>query len=222
MDMSFLMVAFYASISPCLIMLVNYIFIPTIVEMLSHHEGYKLKSRRHKMNLFKQFLIITIASIFIPVTTNDGQISSFINYMAEKDIGKFQMEMATNFMGMSDYFLKYLIQCTFLTNIIAFLDIPHKLYMFFKNRFRKYDEDIPDDWYFDLGYQYAFSISVFLMTLIFVASAPHMSIFGCLFFVNKYLVDKYNLTVMYKNEFESQGELASSVNSYIAFSIFIF
>jgi len=203
-------------------MLVNYIFIPTIVEMLSHHEGYKLKSRRHKMNLLKQFLIITIASIFIPVTTNDGQISSFINYMAENDIGKFQMEMATNFMGMSDYFLKYLIQCTFLSNIIAFLDIPHKLYMFFKNRFSKYDEDIPDDWYFDLGYQYAFSISVFLMTLIFVASAPHLSIFGCLFFVMKYLVDKYNLTVMYKNEFESQGELASSVKSYIAFSIFIF
>lgn len=220
--MSFLMVAFYGSISPCLIMLVNYICIPTIVEMLSHYEGYKLKSRRHKMNLFKQFLIITIASIFIPVTTNDGQISSFLNYMSEKDMGRFQMEMASNFMRMSDYFLRYLIQCTFLSNIIAFLDIPHKLYMFFKNRFSKYDEDIPDDWYFDLGYQYAFSISVFLMTLVFVASAPLLSIFGCLFFVMKYLVDKYNLTAMYKNEFESQGELAGSVRSYIAFSIFLF
>jgi uncharacterized protein (DUF58 family) len=35
-------------------------------------------------------------------------------------------------------------------------------------------------------------------------------------------VDKYNLTTTYSNEFESSGELASSVTKYIALSIFMF
>jgi|LauGreDrversion4_2_1035121.scaffolds.fasta_scaffold136758_2 quinol-cytochrome oxidoreductase complex cytochrome b subunit len=106
--------------------------------------------------------------------------------------------------------------------MIAFLDIPHTLYMYLKRGFRKYNDEMEDDWYFDLGYQYAFSISVFIMTLIFVVSAPLLSIAGWLFFLIKYLVDKHNLTKVYKKEFESQGELASSVKRYIAFGIFLF
>ena len=78
--------------------------------------------------------------------------------------------------------------------MIAFLDIPHHMYMYMKRVFSKYSSEQLDDWYFDLGYQYAFSLSIFVIGFVFSVSAPLLSIFGFLFFSIKYIVDKYNLT----------------------------
>lgn len=64
---------------PALIILFNYIFIPTLVDYFSYYEGYELKSRRHKANLLKQFIIIMIASVFIPISGNE----TFVEYMKE-------------------------------------------------------------------------------------------------------------------------------------------
>jgi len=70
---------------------------------------------------------------------------------------------------------------------------------------------VVDDWYFDLGYHFAFSITVFTVVIIFSAAAPLIPIFGFLFFAIKYYVDKYNWLYVYENEFQSQGILADSV-----------
>lgn len=67
-------------IRPMMIILLNYIFIPSLVDYFSYYEGYQKKSRRHKYNLFKQFVIILIASVFIPITGMDT-IESFLKFM---------------------------------------------------------------------------------------------------------------------------------------------
>ncbi len=95
-------------IRPAMIVLFNYIFIPTLVDWFSYLIGFEKKSTRHKSNLMKQFIIIVIASIFIPITGMDT-IESFIKYMTEQDIHKFHLEMSNNFLRSSDYFLRYLI-----------------------------------------------------------------------------------------------------------------
>ena len=53
------------------------------------------------------------------------------------------------------------------------------------SRKRNYDIEIKDDWYFDLGYHFAFSITVFTMVFLFSASAPLIPVFGFLFFTIK-------------------------------------
>jgi hypothetical protein len=164
-----------------MIILFNYIFIPSLVDYFSYYEGYQKKSRRHKYNLFKQFFIIVIASIFIPITGTET-IESFLKLLAGQSLREFHMEMAKNFLRSSNYFLRYLIQCTFLSNMIAFLDIPHFMYMYMKKLTSKYSDELEDDWYFDLGYHYAFSVSIFIITLIFSVSVPLLPIFGCTFF----------------------------------------
>lgn len=50
---------------------------------------------------------------------------------------------------------------------------------------REYLEDVEDDWFFDLGYHYAFAISVFIIVFIFSASVPLIPFFGFLFFFFK-------------------------------------
>ena len=49
----------------------------------------------------------------------------------------------------------------------------------------KYSDEQEDDWYFDLGYQYAYSMSIFIIALVYSISVPLMSVFGCLFFFFK-------------------------------------
>lgn len=69
--------------------------------------------------------------------------------------------------------------------MITFLDLPHHFYLMFKNIFRSYKKELRDDWYFDLAYHYAFSLSIFIIALIFSSAAPLMTFFGFLFFFIK-------------------------------------
>ena len=77
--------------------------------------------------------------------------------------------------------------------MVAFLDIPHYMYMYIKKLTAKYSDELEDDWYFDLGYNYAFSINIFVIALIFSSSAPLMPAFATLFFSIKVL----NLTLKF-------------------------
>jgi hypothetical protein len=88
-----------------------------------------------------------------------------------------------------------------MTNIVQILDIPHFIYMKLKKLFMKskiYDGvAIEDDWYFDLGYHFAFSITIFTVIYLFSAAVPLIPLFGFVFFAFKYYIDKYNFLFVY-------------------------
>jgi hypothetical protein len=65
------------------------------------------------------------------------------------------------------------------------LDLPHYLYKKYLLYFSKYATDQEDKWYFDLGYQYAFSLSIFTIAMIYSVSTPLIPIFGSIFFALK-------------------------------------
>jgi hypothetical protein len=64
----------------------NYIIIPSLVDFFSYYEGYERKSDRHRKNLFKQFIILVFASVFIPIS---GQ-AAFADYLQELPEGNFE------------------------------------------------------------------------------------------------------------------------------------
>lgn len=133
--------------------------------------------------------------------------------------------MSQNFLGTSEFFLKYIIQCSFITNVVALLDIPHHVYIWMKkvssNR-KQFKDEVVDDWYFDLGYNFAFSITIFTVIYIFSVSVPLISLFGFIFFALKYFVDKYNFVYVYQTEFESIGTFGEVVLKYSTFGIIVF
>ena len=71
-----------------------------------------------------------------------------------------------------------------------------------------------DTWYFDIGYHFAFSLTIFTIALVFSAAVPLIPFFGFLFFAFKYFIDKYNYMYVYETEFESEGLLATTVATY--------
>lgn len=132
-----------SSIRPAVIIMFNYVIIPTIVDWFSYFERFERKSRRHQINLFKHFIILIIASVFIPITGQDT-IDAFLDTIMKQsglDVLKHSV-LSTSYLKSSDYFLRYLVQCTFLTNMIAFLDLPHFFYVKIKNAFSKYSDDL--------------------------------------------------------------------------------
>jgi len=81
------------------------------------------------------------------------------------------------------------------------LDVPHYLYLLMKRFLTKskqyLQDEIVDDWFFDLGYHFAFSLTIFTIVFIFSAAVPLIPAFGFIFFGFKYLIDKYNFVFVY-------------------------
>ena len=131
--------------------------------------------------MFKQFGFIMVASVFIPITGTET-IQAFLKYSLTSN--EFMQQVAYQFLNTSEFFIAYLIQCTFLSNMIAILDIPHHAYLFWKRYTSPFSKiyEIEDDWYFDLGYQYAFSLSIFIIALIYSATVPIIPVIATFFF----------------------------------------
>ena len=76
--------------------------------------------------------------------------------------------------------------------------------------------------YFDYGYNYSFSITVFMLILCFSTHIPLITPFGALFFYIKYYIDKYNLLFLYPAEFESHGNVTEMIIKFELIGIFFF
>lgn len=113
-----------------------------------------------------------------------------------------------------------------MTNMVQILDVPHFIYLGMKRMFLRTQEyqnnDVEDDWYFDIGYHFAFSITIFTVIYLFSASVPLIPLFGFIFFAFKYFIDKYNFMFVYQTEFESRGNVGQAVIRYTTFSLILF
>jgi hypothetical protein len=76
--------------------------------------------------------------------------------------------------------------------------------------------------YFDYGYNYSFSITVFMLIICFSTTIPLITPFGALFFYIKYYIDKYNLLFLYPAEFESHGNVTEMIIKFELIGIFFF
>lgn len=59
-----------------------------------------------------------------------------------------------------------------------------------------------DKWYFDIGFNIAFTQIIFCIVLIFAQVSPLITIFGSIYFAIKYFIDKYNLLYVFPNEYD--------------------
>lgn len=77
-------------------------------------------------------------------------------------------------------------------------------------------------WYFEIGYQQSFSISVFTLTFGFGCIIPLVMPIGAIFFALKYFIDKYNMIFEYRIEYEADAYVRKRVWIFSVFSFAIF
>jgi hypothetical protein len=141
--------------------------------------------------------------------------------------------MNENLIQLSLFFLNYLLTTTFLSQSIVLLDLPHWYATWsakkefnketslenLKKKLLKDGEIIEDqstktekfrDMYsFDIAFNIAINQTVYTVTFIYAIISPMICLLGAAYFCIKYTIDKYNLTVLYPKDYESNGEISN-------------
>jgi hypothetical protein len=154
---------------------------------------------------------------------NVNKMKSYIKYLLNSG---WDWDVSEALVRNTYFFMRYIIQVTFISNGIQLLALPQffvrKVRVFLaKTDYEKFYASLIKK-YFDYGYHYSFSITVFILTLCFSSTIPLIAPFGSLFFIMKYYIDKYNLLFVYPAEFESHGNIFGLVVKFNLLGIFFF
>jgi Calcium-dependent channel, 7TM region, putative phosphate len=213
------------SISPVVLLFVNYILIPCVIDYSSYYLSFRLKSERHYSNFWKHYIYLLINVLIIPLfgLTN---YESLIYYLTSND----SFTITNRAMTKSTLFTKFMLGLTLMSNVLYALDAPH---WFYKCLHERHKSKLPEymklsphvlevGYYFDHGYNLAFVALIWTMAILFSTIAPLIPVIAFVFFLIKYLVDKYNFMYVYPAEFDSQKPFGIKVSYICTASVFGF
>ena len=208
-----------------IVVIMNSGVIPVIVGYIAMAELHYKRSYREKSIFYKNVIFMVINCFFIPTfgVLNFEKIKNGLMILIKIH---WDFDVSEGFIKNAYFFMRYIIQVTFISNGIQLLALPQ----FFVKKFRVFiaSSDYEKFYaslvkkYFDYGYNYSFSITVFMLTLCFSTTIPLITPFGFLFFLLKYYIDKYNLLFLYPAEFESHGNVTDLVIKFDLIGIFFF
>ena len=210
---------------PLIVVIMNSGVIPIIVGYIAVYELHYKRSYREKSIFVKNVVFMVINCFIIPTfgVLSWQKLKDCIKYLL---VTHWDMDISEGFIRNSYFFLRYAIQVTFISNGIQLLALPQ----FFVKKFRVFlaSSDYEKFYnsmikkYFDYGYNYSFSITVFMLILCFSTHIPLITPFGALFFYIKYYIDKYNLLFLFPAEFESHGNVTEMIIKFELIGIFFF
>ena len=210
---------------PLIVVIMNSGVIPVIVGYIAVAELHYKRSYREKSIFVKNVVFMVINCFIIPTfgVLSWSKLKECIKFLL---ITHWDMDISEGFIRNSYFFLRYAIQVTFISNGIQLLALPQ----FFVKKMRvllassDYEKFYASmiKKYFDYGYNYSFSITVFMLILCFSTTIPLITPFGALFFYIKYYIDKYNLLFLYPAEFESHGNVTEMIIKFELIGIFFF
>ena len=210
---------------PLIVVIMNSGIIPVIVGYIAVAEMHYKRSYREKSIFVKNVVFMVINCFIIPTfgVLSWSKLKECIKYLL---VTHWDMDISEGFIRNSYFFLRYAIQVTFISNGIQLLALPQ----FFVKKMRvllassDYEKFYASmiKKYFDYGYNYSFSITVFMLILCFSTTIPLITPFGALFFYIKYYIDKYNLLFLYPAEFESHGNVTEMIIKFELIGIFFF
>ena len=210
---------------PLIVVIMNSGIIPVIVGYIAVAELHYKRSYREKSIFVKNVVFMVINCFFIPTfgVLSWSKIKECIKYLL---VTHWDMDISEGFIRNSYFFLRYAIQVTFISNGIQLLALPQffvkKMRVLLANsEYAKFYASMIKK-YFDYGYNYSFSITVFMLIICFSTTIPLITPFGALFFYIKYFIDKNNLLFLYPAEFESYGNVTDMIIKFELIGIFFF
>ena len=210
---------------PLIVVIMNSGVIPFIVGYIAVAELHYKRSYREKSIFVKNVVFMVINCFIIPTfgVLSWSKLKECIKYLL---VTHWDMDISEGFIRNSYFFLRYAIQVTFISNGIQLLALPQFFVkkmrvMLASSDYEKFYASMIKK-YFDYGYNYSFSITVFMLILCFSTHIPLITPFGALFFYIKYYIDKYNLLFLYPAEFESHGNVTEMIITFELIGIFFF
>jgi hypothetical protein len=176
--------------------LFNSIFIPYLVYYICEFQFFEKKSSRERSKLVKYLFYIFLNTLIMPIVNSQDMTKFIMSYAFRLE--KLNKIMSNNLIENQNLFQRYIITCSFLSQCWSLVDIPHTF-------FKMIGKQKKDDYFFDQSYFVAFNMVIFTMVLMYAIVSPSILIFGSIYFWIKYIIDKYNLTVLYPKDYDNNG-----------------
>jgi len=185
-----------SQIPTMVLLLINSCVLPTAIEAIGRLERCYRKStfEEHQKLLNHIFLLLnTVMFPFIGASTLAGAAERAPRKL-HHFVGRMQRILVSSSVG--QYGLKYLMNAAFLSSTIALLDITQVLAKAIGRRMALTPRErleLREPWPFAWGYWYAWTLSIFFMSLLMGGCIPAMHLMAAAFFCLRYLVDRNNL-----------------------------
>jgi hypothetical protein len=94
-----------------------------VVYYIAYFENHYKRSYREKSILVKSFTFMIINSLFIP-TFGGVDLTKILNFVREIETNGWDFDLSEAFITKSYFFMRYIVQVTFLSNSIQLLALP--------------------------------------------------------------------------------------------------
>ena len=188
------------SLSSVVLSLFQYILVPYVIRILANQEIHSLKSELASSRIFK-YLLFSIMNIIIFPLIGSVTLTVFVQKMIKIEILEWNVALTRNISTVGDLFLNFIISMAFVSNVLDLMAFSS----YFINKVSEWQASTfheeqkaamaPE---FDFAYEYAKVLTIFAVTLVFSISTPLILVFGVIYMVLKYCIDKYNLLFAYR------------------------
>jgi len=176
----------YLQLPPMVILFINSLVLPYwIGEICRFQRNHTLsKAELNQMNMNYVFMVMN--QLLIPLLGLTG-IPALLEFLEVKlndqheDISILQLLDGSMLRSPGLFYVRYLLNCTFLTNTNSLLNLP-QLCM-------RWLTSTPEPWNFAWGYWYAFTLGILSTAVSIGVLVPSLLPIGALFFAMKYCID---------------------------------
>lgn len=144
--------------APLVVILVNFIIIPSLIHLFVSVEDHPLNSSIQSALLWRIYFFMLLNVLLIPITEASTALLLFKKF-EEKKVSDWPTMLSSNMMAQQYLFIKLLIQLTFITNVMTLLDVPHRIISSFYKWLhdREQSQSLPrqpfiDNYEYDIGY----------------------------------------------------------------------
>jgi hypothetical protein len=215
-------------ISPLMVIIINFTLIPVIINFSIDFEDHLTESSKLNTKIFRIFFFMLLNTLLLPITETSSSLV-LAERFKDTDILSWPLFLSTNLMNQQYFYIKLIIQLTFITNGMTLFDGPHRILNWFgqwrharRQRSEEFKSDYEDSYQFDVGYNQSYVMVIFLNCLLFSTLVPVIPLFAGVYFYIKYQVDKNNLVFVYRHGFESGGQIQSNVLYFMYFNLWLY
>mmetsp|Transcript_29399 Transcript_29399/g.44436 ORF Transcript_29399/g.44436 Transcript_29399/m.44436 type:complete len:185 (+) Transcript_29399:1692-2246(+) len=116
---------FFKMIGPIGMAIFNSFFIPMLVFWTTEYLFFEKKTTKVQSRLRKYFFYLIVNTIFLPITKLDT-IKQLLDYVQSVGLLKLvQQRINNNLISESQFFLRYILTTTFLSQSLVLLDLSH-------------------------------------------------------------------------------------------------
>ncbi|XP_067941710.1 calcium permeable stress-gated cation channel 1-like [Watersipora subatra] len=195
--------AVQAQFLPSLLLWFFSIMLPYLVFYSDQFIGHWTRTKEHQTVMRKTFTFLLLMIVILP-SLGLPSAKAFLEYAFNNEKLSQQLRWGCIFLpGNSAFFVNYVITSAFIGNALTLIRFPElTMYVLRMLAARSaYEQSAVRRaviWEFQFGQEYAWMLCIFTVVMAYSVISPLVTIFGLVYLIGKYYMDRYNLYYAYK------------------------